>query len=93
MTHLAARYPGSCRVCDRHFPAGEVIDWRKGIGGTHLRCLPASERRSLRRLARQSYRGPEPIEPDAPVDLEIERAAEDRRIAREATAPEGGLTD
>lgn len=35
---LAAKYPGTCQVCDLKFPRGVPITWEKGDGARHMGC-------------------------------------------------------
>lgn len=36
---LTAKYPGTCKTCNGYFTRGEQIDWNKGAGSSHARCV------------------------------------------------------
>lgn len=36
---ITAKFPGTCKICLRPIRIGEKIEWQKGAGATHLKCV------------------------------------------------------
>lgn len=39
---IKAKFTGKCLVCGGAVAVGDMIDWQKGVGVTHERCLPGA---------------------------------------------------
>jgi hypothetical protein len=48
MSQMNARYAGTCRKCGGSIHPGDLIEWSKGAGATHVQCPEKKVEQSVR---------------------------------------------